>query len=879
MTAESQAGKSSALTREAAMFRARQIHKITYQLWLSLDEHSEDFQGRAKLIFDLRENAFSMTKSLRLDFTGGKITSLLLNGKVWDEKKIADRANGEWVDIPKGDLVIGQNKLEIAYNHPFSKSGNGLYRFKDPEDGKVYIHSDLEPYYANLIFPCFDQPDLKASFEVTIEAPSEWTVIANMPLRDKTKVDGHLSWQFAPTPQMSTYLLAAAAGPWKQWKGDHEGIPLALYARQSMAKFVDAAEWFNITGKGLEFYADFFGYPYPFAKYDQLLVPDHNAGAMENIGAVTFNEHFIFRGPATAEDRRNRADTILHEMAHMWFGDLVTMRWWNGLWLNESFATYMASVALERTKLFPGAPQAFFAGMKRWAYGEDQLPTTHPIEVSVSDTNQATANFDGITYGKGAAALKQLHYLLGDDDFQEGLHRYFSRFANRNTSLADFMNIMAQSSERSLTAWTHAWLQSYGYNRIAVDLACGEDGKVSQLDLRQSFEGAPHKDGSTNLLRPHRLQVGLYYRDGSGRLAKKSDGIKVAFETEKTSVSEAIGKKCPDLVFPNDEDFGYFMTELDAKSLATAQSSVAKITDPLTRHLLVFTLWEMVKAGTWKVDAFGTAALDWLKTENNQTLLEDLSDMLAHPKRVSVARILDGEARSKFLSDLHTLAVKKSIGSAAGSDLQRVWFHLALRTLDTKSAEWANRVYRKEVKISGLKLDTDLRWDILSAVARVSPLENTVWEAAAKEDTSSEGAARALEIRSALALPEAAGGLDFPALFAMEKTDATLPNARLRKAMGGYLDYRRTDRTAGWHARYFASLEAVAAKSDDSYFRSFAQSLYPADCTKALSLETLAWVADHRKIPHSLSTLLEKLAFGEGWCAAIRAGEPYPLWK
>jgi aminopeptidase N len=323
-----------------AMYRSRQVHKTSYQLWFGVDGTSDEFSGRTKILFDLRENAFANLRSLRLDFTGGKVSTLILNGNPWDAEKIKERYNGEWFEIPKSDLNLGNNKLEIAYSHPYSESGNGFYRFKDPEDGKIYLRTDLEPYYANLVFPCFDQPDLKASFEVTVEAPTEWTILSNMPTREKTKVDSRLSWQFAPSPQMSTYLFALAAGPWKEWKSDSDGMPLGLYARQSLAKYVDPAEWFKITKAGLGFYSDFFGYPYPYAKYDQILIPDMNAGAMENIGAVTFSESFIFRGPATEEERRRRADTILHEMAHMWFGDLVTMRWWNGLWLNESFDLY-----------------------------------------------------------------------------------------------------------------------------------------------------------------------------------------------------------------------------------------------------------------------------------------------------------------------------------------------------------------------------------------------------------------------------------------------------------------------------------------------------------------------------------------------------------
>ncbi len=871
LAAGGQTGKSSMLTREAAMYRSRQVHKIAYNVWLKVDETSEEFQGRTRISFELRENAFQNLNHLRIDFTGGKITSLLLNGTTWMPEKIAKVYNGEWIQIPKGDLVTGANRIDIAYTHPYSQSGNGFYRFKDPEDGAVYLHTDLEPYYANLVLPVFDQPDLKATFDVTVQAPNEWTIVGNMPLREKTKVDGDSAWSFAQSPLMSTYLFAVMAGPWKMWKSDFKGMPLALFARQSLAKYVDANDWFKVTRTGLDFFSDYFGYAYPYPKYDQIIVPDHNAGAMENIGAVTFNEGFVFRGPATEEKRKDRADTILHEMAHMWFGDLVTMRWWNGLWLNESFATYLSSVALERTKLFSGAPQSFFAGMKRWAYAEDQLPTTHSIEVSVPDTNQAMANFDGITYGKGASALKQFHYGLGDDDFQEGLQRYFTRFANRNTALADFINTMAQTSDKNLTPWVKSWLQNHGYNRIGAEWTCGDDGKISKFELVQKTEGVG------NPLRPHRLQIGFFHRDQQGRFTKRGKGIRTAIESERANVEEAVGEKCPDLVFPNDEDFGYFMVDLDPKSLEAAKTSLSKVSDAFTRHLLAYTLWEMVRAGKWTLSEFAEASAGWLATETNKTLIEDLSDILAHSRRMSVARLLEGEARAKFLDRIHTLARRKAETSARGSDLQRIWFTLALRTMAPTDAEWALAIHAGKRKLPGLKVDPDLRWDILTTVARVAPIDSATLEAAGKADPSSEGQGRMLEVLSALETSSVTNEL--PALFTLEKTDANIPNARLRKAMSTYLSYSRIPRAEAWRPKFFASLSAVAAKSDDSYFRSFAQSLYPSQCSDAVADETTEWLKSNSKAPRTLRIALRKMAFAEKWCAAIRAGRPFPLWQ
>jgi aminopeptidase N len=875
------AGKSSVLTREMAMVRSRQVHKIHYDVWLGASPESLEFQGKTKISFDVRDNAFQRAKKLRIDFTGGQIQSVSLDGAAWTAEKIAGRYDGERLELDRDEVPKGRHVIEIGYSHLFSESGNGFYRFKDPEDGKVYLRSDLEPYYANLIFPCFDQPDLKANFDLVFDTPEDWTVVSNTPVKEKAQALGaRKAWKFATSPVMSTYLFAVAAGPWKEWKADHDGTPLGLYARQSVAKYVDAAEWFKVAGKGLEFYDEFFGVPYPYGKYDQILIPDMNAGAMENIGAVTFSESFIYRGTPTEEQRKDRADTILHEMAHMWFGDLVTMRWWNGLWLNESFATYMASVAMDRTKLFTGAPQTFFSDMKRWAYGEDQMPTTHPIEVSVPDTDQASANFDGITYGKGASALKQLHFLLGDDDFQEGLHRYFTKFANRNTALADFMNAMGQSSDRNLSGWTKSWLQSTGYSTVSVDLACEEEEgeqRISRLDLSQK------SPGKGNTLRPHQFLVGLYYQDKSGKLVRHDEGYQVSLEGEKVSVEAAVGKKCPDLFFPNEQDYGYFATDLDPKSLATAQTSLTKIQDPFTRHLLVFTLREMVKSGSWKIDAFAEAALEWLKSETNTTLLQDLSDMLASPRNggMSAIRILDGDKRADYRKRLHALARKKAETAAPGSGIQRTWFELALRTLSNDaSADWALSVRAKKAKVSGLKLDPDLRWNILEAVARVRTIDEKTLESAAKDDASSEGKTRLLQVRAAM--PEPGTAVDLPAYFAMEKTpdknDPSLTTAMVRKAMKTYLTLDNPARTEAWRPKFFASLESVGAKADDSYYVAYVRSLFPSLCRDDVAAEARAWIAAHPKSDKGLRIALEKMAFGEGWCAAIREGRPYPLW-
>jgi aminopeptidase N len=358
---------------------------------------------------------------------------------------------------------------------------------------------------------------------------------------------------------------------------------------------------------------------------------------------------------------------------------------------------------------------------------------------------------------------------------------------------------------------------------------------------------------------------------------KTEKSIPATIEGQKYSVEEAIGKKCPDFIFPNEEDYGYFRAELDHRSLEAAKTSLSKFSDPFTRHLLAYTLWEMVKAGSWRADEFGKAALTWIAVETNKNLIEDLSDMMANSRnnRISVTRILTGEARAKFSADLFRIARRKAENAQPGSDLQRIWFHLALRTASVADADWMQRIAEKKTKLSGLKLDPNLRWDILLAVARRRAIAPEVLDAAAKDDPSSAGQARLLEVKAAT--PDLAA--DFPALFALEKADGIYPNAHLKKAMGGYLNLENEERTKAWRTKFFASLENVAAKADDSYYRSFAQTLYPGVCSAEVAAETTAWLGAHPAAPTPLRVALSKMAFSENWCAAIRAGTPFPLWQ
>jgi len=834
-------GKESVLTREQAMYRARQIGNMTYNLWFGLDEEHLDFQERSIIRFELKPAGKDLLSTLRLDFTGGTIQSLVINEKSWDADKIQDRYDGRRIELKTSELIVGQNRIQIAYAHPFSKTGNGLYRFQDPLDQKIYLFSHFEPYYANQVFPCFDQPDLKASFEVTVDAPKDWSVISNMKERSTGNVDGKKSWQFPPSPVYSTYLFALHAGPYHSWKSDANGIPLRLFARDSLAKHLDTPEWFNITKKGLAFYGEYFGVPYPYGKYDQILVPDFNAGAMENVGAVTFSEKFIYQSRATEEDRKDRADTILHEMAHMWFGDLVTMRWWNGLWLNESFATYLSSVALERTKLYNNIPQSFYYGVKGWAYHEDSLVTTHPIESSVADTSVAFSNFDGITYGKGASTLKQLHFMLGDEDFQEGLHRYFKKYANRNTALIDFIHTMGHASSQDLTHWQKSWLMTTGMNRIQTNFQCDETKKISEFKILQSGDVG-------NPLRLHKTKIALY-KEQSGKLVKNGESLTVSYDGPETNIDELIGLPCPDFVFPNDGDFDYVKIVLDPVSLKTVLKNLSQLQDPLTRHMLWQVLWDQVRDGELTVTEYIDAAITHLAKEKSKIIVEDMLPTLAqaNPRQLSVVMILPPAERPAFLKKWHALAKKMFERSPVRSDEQKLWFESALQSVyDEPTAQWALDIATGKTKIAGIHKDLENEWKALIAAARLKPLAQETLDNFKAKDPSEEG--KTFLWAAVEASPTSETDLRFSSYFLNPSlaTDPDLKPARLRDLMRSYLSIKHEERIKSWKDRYFLKLSEIVRSQDDTYASDFANRLFPSYCSNDVIESAKAWLLQNK---------------------------------
>jgi len=566
------------LSQDEAAARAARITDVRYDLALSLQPGGGDYDGDLTIEFrDAAPGAGTF-----LDCTGKSINHLEVNGQevagaAWESNRLS-------LD---GALLSEQNSVRIRYTNTFDRTGAGFHYFADPEDGQEYVYTNFEPYEAHRLLPCFDQPDIRAKLRLTVTAPSDWTVIANNgETESATEVDGRVRHAYAETPPIATYLFAVVAGPYERFESQWGEVPLGFYARRSLRQHVDADELFEVTKQGLTYFSEFFDFPYPFDKYDQIFVPEFNAGAMENVGAITFSERMVFRDPPTDLQRLNRAEVILHEMAHMWFGDLVTMRWWNDLWLNESFATYMSYLAMSGATRFDSAWQAFNSRMKAWAYHQDQLVTTHPIAGVVPDTDATFLNFDGITYGKGAAVLKQLAATIGPEAFRAGMRHYFQTYAWKNTTLSQFLGALEHGAQRDLKEWARLWIETEGLNTLETTWEA--NGKLTALSIAQRAED------DHPVLRSHSLTLALIGSNDAGAPMVR-DVIAAQVDGPRSVIEEAVGRAAPDCVFPNHDDHAYAKIALDARSLAYVRERIERFDDPLLRQLLWRALWDMVR--------------------------------------------------------------------------------------------------------------------------------------------------------------------------------------------------------------------------------------------------------------------------------------------
>jgi aminopeptidase N len=790
------------LTQAEAAQRAERVSDARYEVALDLVAGQSTYRGDVTLRFRA-----SGSGSLFLDFRGRTIERLEVNGV-----EVEPEWTGYRLTLPAG-LVADEMVVRVVYVNDYDTGGDGFHRFVDPEDGEEYVYTNFEPYEAHRLFPCFDQPDIKAAYAFTATAPANWVVIANSPLAEsQPAADGRTIHRFQETEIFSTYLVALVGGPYVARRIEHNGLQLGLFSRRSMERYLadQAAEIFEITTQGLDFYAELFARPYPFAKYDQVFVPEYNSGAMENVGCVTYNEAYLFRDPPTENQRLDRGETFLHELAHMWFGDLVTMRWWDDLWLNESFATYISYLALTEATRFRNAWKVFNADIKRWAYQQDQLPTTHPIAGTAADTEIAFLNFDGITYGKGASVLKQVVKHIGRDAFRDGMQIYFRRHEWANATLEDFLACLEEGSGESLGEWARLWLRTASLNTLAARWQA--DGERIETMIIDQTAPAEHPT-----LRPHALEIALGH-ERSGRLEIESWPAWI--DGPRTEVAEARGRALPDLVFPNYGDHAYAKIALDDKSLIYVREQLDRVDDALLRELLWMSLWEMVRDRQLR-------SIEHLAIGRSRLAAEpdlDILDSVLERSAIAIDRYVP---ESQRLSEAHAWFenAMANLGAEDGGDRQILWARSSISVAATPDdvARLASIVDGHE-KVGSFTFDQEMRWAIaVKAVAHGLPDADERLRREAERDPSDRGRRALLKAEAARPLPaakeEAWQRIHGPGYGSFHLT---------RAAMQGFFWPQQQPIVEPYVERFFEQVRDVFATRDHPFARSYLISLYPA---------------------------------------------------
>ncbi|MFR9855304.1 aminopeptidase N [Corynebacterium striatum] len=612
------------LTREEANARSQMIDVKHYDVHLDLTDSETHFISTTVVSFHAKQAG-----STFIDLRGEELLELRLNGA-----PLPTNAYEAKFGVPLSGLQVADYELKVVAKIPYSHTGEGLHRFVDPADEKVYLYTQFETADAKRVFACFDQPNMKATYSLAFDAPADWTVITNGPTQTTAGANGAQTWSTEIDYPLSTYLVALCAGPYYEvtdtWTGElsehPEGnpaqkleVPLGVYCRASLAEHLDAERILTETKQGFDFYHRNFGFAYPFGKYDQIFVPEFNAGAMENAGCVTIRDEYVFSSKATHYKYERRADTILHELAHMWFGDLVTMEWWDDLWLNESFATWSAAISQAEETQYDTAWVTFANVEKSWAYQQDQLPTTHPISTDASDIETVEQNFDGITYAKGASVLKQLQAYVGRENFFAGVRRHFKAHAYSNATFDDLLSSLETSSGRDLSFWAQQWLKTTGINSLSVHTETDSAGIITAAELVQS--------GDT--LRTHRVCVGLYSLQGDKVV--RTDRIEMDIDGASTEIAELVGKKRADIDFilPNDDDLTYALLDLDEGSLEFLIGNIDKFEDPLARTLCWSAAWEMTRGGAMKARDFVALVARGAAAETELAVLERILQQAA----------------------------------------------------------------------------------------------------------------------------------------------------------------------------------------------------------------------------------------------------------
>ncbi|MBI4116301.1 aminopeptidase N [Candidatus Pacearchaeota archaeon] len=792
-------GKTDVLLKTFAESRKEQVDNVKYELFLNFEPKKDKYSGKCRISFFLKDKKQGVVLESISD-----VKSVLVNGKeAGYEKGDFTIKFGEGLENEK------ENLIEIEYRADYNHTGDGLHKFTDVEDGGEYIYSNFEPYDAHRMFPCFDQPDIKATLKLSVEIPKKWTAISNEKGEEKTSGENKIV-VFSKTKKISTYLFHISAGNYECFEDSCDGIKMKIYFRKSMKKYVREKEMFELTKKGLKFYSDFFDCKYPFSKYDQIFVPEFNSGAMENPGAVTFSEHLLVRHAPTRNDKARIAVTLLHEMAHMWFGDLVTMKWWDDLWLNESFADFMGYFSMFKATEFKDSWEDFYA-RKAWAYYQDQLPTTHPIAANAEDTDAAFSNFDGISYAKGASVIKQLMFYIGEENFRNGMRNYFKKYAWKNTELADFLECLEEACGKNLSEWFDDWIKTTGINSISSEIEFS-DGKIKNFAIIQ------HPSMENDLLRKHKTKIALFSENNSE--AKPEFVKEVFYEGKKTEIKdiEMNGKNFK-FAFLNYGDWDYTKDKFDADSLKYILDNLGKIKDLLTRQMIYGCLWQMVRDAEFNPKDFLELVLKNASEEKN---LLSLERMFLRVK--NILNFFINENDFKIYCDKFFEISFKMLESKIDSERKSEWFNmLAFASIGIGEEKFEKMIHILENKIvfDDFEFDDDKRWSVIARFhARGHEKADELLEIERSRDKSDRGQKNA-------AVAEASNIKNKKRFWGIYVSGEGKSLDYIREAMKGFYWRIQKEGLEEYMDLFFSDVKTVFEKRDRHYAMAFFENLFP----------------------------------------------------
>ncbi len=812
------------LTQAEAVERARLLDVTSYDIRLDLtDGRGNPGEGTFRSVTEVRFTCSEPGAETFIECAAQSLRSATLNGR-----PVTDWSPETGLRLPRLET---ENVLVVDADFAYSSSGQGLHRSVDPADGEVYLYSQFETADAQRVFACFDQPDLKSVFTWHAEVPRSWRVISNAPVAREELVDTHKIVHFDRSVRMSTYITALCAGPYHQVRRAHDGIDLGYFCRVSMAPYLDVDELHTVTTQGFDFYHDQFRVRYPLPKYDQIWVPDFNAGAMENFGCVTHAEaHYLFRSAVTDYEFEQRANTILHELAHMWFGNLVTMRWWDDLWLNESFAEWASHWCNANATRYTNAWTTFLSIRKNWGYRQDQLSSTHPVYCEMPNVEAVEVNFDGITYAKGASVLKQLVAYVGQDAFLAGLRSYFAAHAWGNATFDDLLSALEQASGRPLRDFAAQWLETAQVNTLRPEIRLTGDGRYAEVAVRQ--EAPP----AHPVLRTHRIGIGLYDLEGGALVRRRL--VELDVTGDRTPVPALTGEPAADLLLLNDDDLTYAKIRLDERSMATAVAHIADVESPLARGLCWSAAWDMVRDAELPARQYLALVRRGLPVETDINLVTATLRQASG----SLAYYADPQWSSQGWLDYATTA--EAVTSQLSGGRQLAWARAFIGAARSPEQLDVLRGWLDGVGVpAGLTVDTELRWSILQALVALGAAGLAEIDAELARDQTAAGQRGAATARALI--PDAAAKADVWQELVAEQAP---PNWRHRALLLGFWHPAQVELTRPWVERFHAVAGDIWRRRHSELAQEFLVIGYPS---YHVSEETVAasdaWLAqpDH----------------------------------